>query len=146
MTAMLIIHQPGKAPRIGYPIGYLADSIREWKKHYPDASIYVLQSPDVPPPGTAVVVTAEECLAINDAISAAASPRDRVLRQEVGDAALPEPAGFSAGTHDGALFTMKRSTGKKFAKGAMQPLCEWYSAEQMRASFEAGRLAASHGR
>lgn len=87
MTAMLIIHQPGKAPRIGYPIGYLADSIREWKKHYPDASIYVLQSPDVPPPGTAVVVTAEECLAINDAISAAASPRDRVLRQEVGDAA-----------------------------------------------------------
>ena len=54
---------------------------------------------------------------------------------------LPEPAGFSAGTHDGALFTLKRSAGKNFAKGAMQPLCEWYSAEQMRAAFEAGRLA-----
>ena len=54
---------------------------------------------------------------------------------------LPEPAGFSAGTNDGALFTLKRSTGKNFANGAMQPLCEWYSAEQMRAAFEAGRLA-----
>ena len=44
---------------------------------------------------------------------------------------LPEAAGFSAGTHDGALFTLKRSTGKNFATGAMQPLCEWYSAEQL---------------
>lgn len=54
---------------------------------------------------------------------------------------LPEAAGFSAGTHDGALFTLKRSTGKNFATGAMQPLCEWYSAEQLRAAFAAGRLA-----
>lgn len=54
---------------------------------------------------------------------------------------LPEPAGFSAGTHAGALFTLKRSTGNNFAKGTMQPLCEWYSAEQMLAAFEAGRLS-----
>lgn len=145
MKTLFIIHQPGKAPRVGYQLGDEATSLRKWQESHPGAAIYVLQAPDVPPPGTAVVLTAEECLAIDDAMSTA-SPRDRVLRQEVGDAALPEPAGFSAGTHDGALFTMKRSTGKKFAKGAMQPLCEWYSAEQMRASFEAGRLAASHGR
>lgn len=145
MKTLFIIHPPGKAPRVGYPIGDVGYSLREWRRCFPDAAIYVIQAADLPAPGSAVVVTAEECLAIDDAMSAA-SPRDRVLRQEVGDAALPEPAGFSAGTHDGALFTMKRSTGKKFAKGAMQPLCEWYSAEQMRASFEAGRLAASHGR
>lgn len=62
-----------------------------------------------------------------------------VLSEQLGP--LLEPAGFSAGTHDGALFTLKRSTGKNFAKGAMKPLCEWYSAEQMRAAFEAGILA-----
>jgi hypothetical protein len=54
---------------------------------------------------------------------------------------LAKPAGFSAGTDDGALFTLKRSTGKNFAKGAMQPLCEWYSADQMRAAFAAGQIS-----
>lgn len=33
--------------------------------HQPGAAIYALQAPDVPPPGTAVVVTAEEFLAID---------------------------------------------------------------------------------
>ncbi|OPZ08844.1 MAG: hypothetical protein BWZ07_03095 [Alphaproteobacteria bacterium ADurb.BinA280] len=55
---------------------------------------------------------------------------------------LPEPAGFSAGSHDGALFTTKRETGKNFAIGAKQPLCEWYSAEQMRDAFAAGCMHA----
>lgn len=68
MTAMLIVHPPGKAPRVGYPIGDLADNLRELKKHYPGAAIYVLQAPDVPPPGTAVALTAEEVLAIDSAM------------------------------------------------------------------------------
>jgi len=86
MKTMFIIHQAGKAPRVGYPLGDEAENLRDWKKHHPDAAIYVLQAPDVPPPGTAVVVTAEEFLAIDDAMSAASLP-DRVLRQEVDDAA-----------------------------------------------------------
>lgn len=85
MKTMFIIHQPGR-DRVGYPLGDEAENLRDWKKHHPDAAIYVLQAPDVPPPGTAVVLTAEECLAIDDAMSAASLP-DRVLRQEVDDAA-----------------------------------------------------------
>ena len=54
---------------------------------------------------------------------------------------LPKPAGFSAGTHNGAMFTVSRRTGKNFAKGGRLPLCEWYSAEQMRLAFAAGVLA-----
>lgn len=86
MKTLFIIHQPGKAPRVGYPLGDEATSLRKWQESHPGAAIYVLQAPDVPPPGTAVVLTAEECLAIDDAMSTA-SPRDRVLRHEVGDAA-----------------------------------------------------------
>ena len=86
MKTMFIIHQPGKAPRVGYPLGDEATSLRKWKESHPGAAIYVLQAPEVPPPGTAVTLTAEECLAIDDAMSAA-SPRYRVLRQEVDDAA-----------------------------------------------------------
>lgn len=54
---------------------------------------------------------------------------------------LPEPAGFSAGAHNGALFATNLSTGKNFAIGAQLPLCEWYSAEQMQAAYAAGREA-----
>lgn len=86
MKTLFIIHQPGKAPRVGYQLGDEATSLRKWQESHPGAAIYVLQAPDVPPPGTAVVLTAEECLAIDDAMSTA-SPRDRVLRHEVGDAA-----------------------------------------------------------
>ncbi len=54
---------------------------------------------------------------------------------------LPEPAGFTAGLHDGALFTTKRRTGENFSKGSGAPLLEWYSAEQVRAAVAAEREA-----
>jgi hypothetical protein len=68
MTTLFIIHQQGQAPRVGYPIGDKAASLRKWKESHPGSAIYVLQAHDVPAPGTAVVVTAEEFLAIDDAM------------------------------------------------------------------------------
>lgn len=65
--AMLIVHQPGKALRVGYTIGNVANNLREWKKHCPNAAIYVIQAANLPAPGSAVVVTAEEYLSIDDA-------------------------------------------------------------------------------
>jgi len=76
MKTMFIIHQPGNAPRVGYQLGDEATSLRKWQESYPGAAIYVLQAPDVPPPGTAVVVTADEFLAIGDA-KIALSPTEK---------------------------------------------------------------------
>ena len=69
MQTMFIIHEPGKVPRVGYPIGDEATSLREWQKHNPGAAIYVLQAQDLPPPGTSAAQTAEEFLAMDDAMN-----------------------------------------------------------------------------
>lgn len=66
MQTMFIIHEQGKVPRVGYPTGDEAASLREWQKHHKGASIYVLQAAEVPPPGTAAVQSAEEFLMIDD--------------------------------------------------------------------------------
>lgn len=68
MHMMFIIHQPGMAPRIGYPLGDEATSLRDWQKHHSGAAIYVLQAQDLPSVGTATVQTAEEFLAMDDAM------------------------------------------------------------------------------
>jgi len=39
-----------------------------------------------------------------------------------------KPSGFSVGT----LFTLKSSTAKNYSKGALLPVVEWYSAEQVK--------------
>lgn len=62
--SLLIVHKPGHALRVGYTVGNEAASIAEWRKANPDAAIYVLDAPTLPPPGTAVVSTAEEYLAM----------------------------------------------------------------------------------
>ena len=46
----------------------------------------------------------------------------------------PEPAGFTAGKHDTALFSLKRQTAENFAIGGEKELFEWYSPEQFKAA------------
>ncbi len=66
MKTMFIIHEPGMAPRIGYPTGDEATSLRDWQKHHQGAEIYVLQAPELPVPGTACCMTAQEFLMIDE--------------------------------------------------------------------------------
>lgn len=68
METMFIIHEPGKVPRVGYPTGDEAASLREWQKHHEGAAIYVLQAAEVPPPGTVAVQSAEEFLMIDELV------------------------------------------------------------------------------
>lgn len=69
MQTMFIIHHAGKVPRIGRPIGDEATSLRKWQADNPGAAIYVLQAQDLPPIGTAYVQTADEFLAMDDALN-----------------------------------------------------------------------------
>jgi hypothetical protein len=62
--ALLIVHKPGHAPRVGHTIGDEAASVAEWQKANPDAAIYVLDAATLPTPGTAWVSTADEYLAM----------------------------------------------------------------------------------
>jgi len=65
--ALLIVHKPGHAPRIGHTMGDEAASVAEWKKANPDAAIYVIDSSvTLPSPGTAWVDTADDFLAMSE--------------------------------------------------------------------------------
>lgn len=68
---MLVLHEPGMAPRIGYPTGDEVQSVRRWQASTkPAAALYVVQSSaPLPSPGTAWVDTAEEFLARDAALS-----------------------------------------------------------------------------
>lgn len=63
--AILIVHAPGRAPRVGHTIGDEAASVRQWQQANPGAAIYVLDAPTLPSPGTAWVSTAEEFVAMH---------------------------------------------------------------------------------
>lgn len=70
--ALLIVHKPGHAPRLGHTIGAEIDSVRKWKEANPGAAIYVvLSSMDLPNPGTAWVQTADELIATCDMLDQA---------------------------------------------------------------------------
>lgn len=63
MKSMLIVHEPGKIPRIGYlnPADELA-SMREWQAANKGAAIYVVQAAELPSPGTGWVSTIEQAI------------------------------------------------------------------------------------
>lgn len=69
MNTLFIVHRPGKCPRVGYPVGDVTESLKQWVASNPDAEIIVLEcSHDgFPTPGTGWVTSATEFLAIAEA-------------------------------------------------------------------------------
>jgi hypothetical protein len=65
--ALVIVHEPGMAPRLGHTMGDEIESVREWRSANPSAAVYVVMSSmDLPTPGTSWVTTADEMIAIAD--------------------------------------------------------------------------------
>lgn len=65
--ALVIVHKPGMAPRLGHTMGDEIESARQWMAANPGAAVYVVMSSvDLPNPGTAWVSTADELIAIAD--------------------------------------------------------------------------------
>jgi hypothetical protein len=75
---LFIVCTPGLFPRIGYPVGELETSLKQWRAGHPSAAIYVLRAGSVPPPGTASIDTAENVLAECEAWRNATDPTDRI--------------------------------------------------------------------
>ncbi len=66
--ALVIVHKPGMAPRLGHTMGDEIESARQWRAANPGAAVYVVMSSmDLPNPGTAWVSTADELIEMVDA-------------------------------------------------------------------------------
>lgn len=69
--SFFIVLEPDKCPRVGFPIGEVETSLREWKAANPAAEILVVSCPygEFPKPGTVWVDTAESFLWVDEELA-----------------------------------------------------------------------------
>lgn len=77
-----IVHEPGKVPRIGFPMGNFDESVDGWIHDNPTAEIYIVSWFDrVPRPGTVHVELASEYVHIREAMKDADIPAESEREQ-----------------------------------------------------------------